>query len=504
MGINIEISRKFFILLQSLSKQLAIQAHDYLATHERIRGYCKYPIQERLFPKDNPQFEELYEIIPALRYGIPEYRLKDFPDDRIQYGAIFNGYATDRLDCSKLKEFDDLIEYVNSESELKKLFAKDANTNTLKYKLKEMASGIVERYMYSSNASDIVPDNLEGLLHPFVLEKVHRYFSDTLEIDIYIPICLATFEDDRIKLTEHIEIIRIPEDVQKSRQQACEYQSYKENLAASCATHMLVLHNYSLKNSEELSINEVTKNFHAYPLHIINNVMGALRVVTGFTVGYAQILCRPINWIDSFCADLVPLYGAKACFINPKEVEKPWGHLPVSYINKESTQEIQKIYKIIHDAEGDNKKNSLIFALKRFNRCVLRTEDDDIATDATIGLEALLAGGTKSEITYTISNRIPIVFAHESNEDYLPTNCRKIMKKIYDYRSKIVHGATLKDKHRYYEICDKKVEIEKIAVDFLRYTLLFILRNPEFLDATKFDEYIDVIISKASKNNETP
>jgi len=43
------------------------------------------------------------------------------------------------------------------------------------------------------------------------------------------------------------------------------------------------------------------------------------------------------------------------------------------------------------------------------------------------------------------------------------------------------------------------MEIEKIAVDFLRQTLLFILRNPEYLDAKKFDEYIDCALSKKGK-----
>lgn len=37
--------------------------------------------------------------------------------------------------------------------------------------------------------------------------------------------------------------------------------------------------------------------------------------------------------------------------------------------------------------------------------------------------------------------------------------------------------------------------ISKIAVDFLRYSLLFVLEHQEFLDAKKFDEYIDSIMS---------
>ncbi|WP_330586682.1 hypothetical protein [Aminipila terrae] len=71
------------------------------------------------------------------------------------------------------------------------------------------------------------------------------------------------------------------------------------------------------------------------------------------------------------------------------------------------------------------------------------------------------------------------------------------MKKIYNYRSTVVHGGTLKDKDKYLEIGGLKIEVEKIAVDFLRYTLLFVLHNPEYLDdAKKFDEFIDLTISE--------
>ena len=128
---------------------------------------------------------------------------------------------------------------------------------------------------------------------------------------------------------------------------------------------------------------------------------------------------------------------------------------------------------------------------------MLRNDNDDMAIDATIGLESLLAGGTMGEITYTISNRIPIVFSIEQDIRYSPNECRNLMKKIYGYRSGVVHGRKLKDSEKYYEVQGEKTEIEHIAVDFLRQALLFILKNPAFLDVKKFDEYIDEAITRA-------
>ena len=73
-----------------------------------------------------------------------------------------------------------------------------------------------------------------------------------------IPICLATFEDDNIKLSETIEIVRMTDEIQKSRQQACPYEVSKEDWVAACATHMIVLHNYHFKNTGDISINSAT------------------------------------------------------------------------------------------------------------------------------------------------------------------------------------------------------------------------------------------------------
>ena len=122
---------------------------------------------------------------------------------------------------------------------------------------------------------------------------------------------------------------------------------------------------------------------------------------------------------------------------------------------------------------------------------MLRNEQDDMAIDATIGLEALLSGGAKTEITYTLSNRIGVVFSKNNDTVYKTSECRDIMKKIYSYRSTVVHGGKMKEKNKYIDINGEKREIEKIAVDFLRQTLFFVLNNPKYLDAQKFDCFID-------------
>lgn len=486
-----EQAERLVDLVLTLVKKVAIKAHEYIGNHDRIRGYRKYPVLSNTFSKDDPEFDEINKSVPFLIYDIPRYELKDYPEDSIQYGAIFNGYGNDRINVADIDGFNVLCQFVVGSDELTRAFWGDnANTDS-EFRIKIMITEIVERYLFCTQATKDVPANLEEKIRPYVAEKLIRYIYDSLEIDIYVPICLATFQDEIIKLSDNIEIIRIPDAIQKARREACQYEAYSQENVAACATHMIALHGYSFKNEEYFSINAATRNYNAYPLYDIDIIMAMIRIVTGYSIGYEQILSKPIGWIDDFCADLIPLYGAKIHCVNAKEYDKNWLQLPVGYVNSEQAQDIQNLYSTVKSFDANKTNEKLFFAIKRLNRCMLRDENDDMAIDATIGLEALLSGGTKGEITYTISNRIPVVFKHEPSTIYKLNECRAIMKKIYKYRSTMVHGGTLKPADKVYTIDGIDVEIDKVAVDFLRYTLLFVIHNPEYLDAKKIDEFID-------------
>ena len=72
------------------------------------------------------------------------------------------------------------------------------------------------------------------------------------------------------------------------------------------------------------------------------------------------------------------------------------------------------------------------------------------------------------------------------------------MKKIYNLRSRIVHGDKLREKDIYIAEGKNRVDIRKAAVDFLRLTLSFMIKNPEYLDVQNIDRYIDKLIAEHS------
>ena len=91
---------------------------------------------------------------------------------------------------------------------------------------------------------------------------------------------------------------------------------------------------------------------------------------------------------------------------------------------------------------------------------------------------------------------MPFVISKVENKQYLPTNGRKYMKKIYNLRSRIVHGDKLKDKDIYIENNQTRIYIPKMAVDFLRIVLVFMIKNPIYLNVEEIDGYIDSLVSK--------
>jgi len=68
---------------------------------------------------------------------------------------------------------------------------------------------------------------------------------------------------------------------------------------------------------------------------------------------------------------------------------------------------------------------------------------DSQLLDCTTALEALL--GTSTEISFKLSFRVAALLA--TNDDQR-SDLLKLMKDFYDTRSKLVHGAHLKEKHQ--------------------------------------------------------
>lgn len=492
MAVTDEQALKLFNDIKDVCLDIIKDAHEFIKTHdlEKNTYYTdKYPGLSTDFFYDDKYFkEEDRQKIPFLKYKIPKYEMKQYPKDKKYYSLIFESYRTEHINLKDYKKIEKINDWINSETDILKLFTKKDKLS--EYTIRGVVDDIVERYLYVTNATEKIPDDIDEMIKPYVAQRLLFYLENTLYFDICIPICLATFGKE-IKLDENVEIIRISEELQKARQIKCKYEIATEDWLAACATHMIVLHNYSYSKDEENSGISLFQDYLRYPLEKIDEIMGIVRLATGYEIGYEHIFCVPQDWIYETTADLAAVYGAKSHFVNHKYIKSNWINLPVSYVSEEQCDDIVALY----DGYQKNEKR-LKFSLMRYNRCVLREELDDITTDACIGLESLLAGGTHTEITNAIASRMPFVISKVENKQYLPTNGRKYMKKIYNLRSRIVHGDKLKDKDIYIENNQTRIYIPKMAVDFLRIVLVFMIKNPIYLNVEEIDGYIDSLVSK--------
>lgn len=465
--------------------------YEYQKTNSYMPKYYHYP---ELFFKgieESDTYKELREKVDTFKYDIPFFHSTNY-NTPIDYAELFSlDSGQFKIGCRTLKGFDDLISFFGENQDARVMLA-DEDKN-IEYLVVSLVKNIINRYLYETELfqdSDVNSDVVEELTK----KQLIRLYAEQLAVDICIPICFLEFEKDEIEITDTITINRMTKEFQLSRYNANSFDSTQENELVQCAGFMIRLKGYSVENKKQDSLHNAVSNYWAYPTNLIDDLFAAIRIVVGCTTGYGQLLIEPIGWADKWTANMVPLYGATIRAFNRRETNIKLFGYRIEKVSQGQMGEIREIYKILREKHKEEKKNKLFkkvfIAVQRLNRCMLREAEDDTALDAIIGIETLLSGDTHGEITYTISNRISVVAANLKECAYSPAEARKAMKIIYNYRSDIVHGRAL-DKNSKITIKDKVIKTKELAIEFLRYTLLFLMRNQEYLDVQKFEMALD-------------
>jgi hypothetical protein len=99
-----------------------------------------------------------------------------------------------------------------------------------------------------------------------------------------------------------------------------------------------------------------------------------------------------------------------------------------------------------------------------------------------------------------MSNRLAIISSQIDECNYNPDEMRKAMKYMYNLRSRIVHGEYVEENDKIVKVAGNRVKFKDLAIEFLRYSLLFILSNEEYLNSACFEKLLDDLLIKAKKN----
>lgn len=424
--------------------------------------------------------------------NFPEFKWFDSGLPNITHGSIFDG-PIDYKDAfkkgfiessSSWKAFQSLV---FTTPELKKYYSiSDEKINDLQTTLITFTiQSLIDRYIHISNQTDYD----ETIFRSIYLEWEACVFSEILCFDVMVPLIYVTFESESVFLNGVLGINKISDEIQLARIKYKSLESSPYDCVTGAATHALILRGWQIENRYWVSRDMILSdpdNFST-TLKFINQFIAALRSVTGIETGYNQLVVCPRGWGDHWQAHL-PAISVVSEKAYPDRFNKGgWNEKPPIITNSQLS-EAYKVYNAIITS-GSNK---LQLACNRLNEAYLRQTEDDAIIDIAIGLEALLASDSKSEITYRLSMRLAGLCRLVNFEHYSPKDIFVICKKIYDYRSAVVHGSHDVEKKRVIKREENAEPIlaVQLGISLLRYTIRVLSLNTIYLDTKKLDSLI--------------
>lgn len=446
--------------------------------------------------KNNKHIGTYYNWPKMSQYdcGLPNFSEEFFTNGPIKYRNAFGGSSSE-LDTDKIKSFQRLWDFIKDQATIKKrllhpdmlIARKDDqkfNEHThdiVKIIVFGMPEDLIDRYIHIHNTFEFSTNDFDQIYN----EYIASIFEDRLYIDICIPLLFLKFDFDHAVLGQSFKIEKMDDSFQLARAPIQAYGPSVHKSVLSCATHMLVLEDWFISNENQWQLSEIVSNVGAYPHENINNFFASLRIETGFDTGYAQLLMKPKGWAKDYKAHLPPLYGTSIRAYPNKFENYYWNKKDIPNLTLNVCNEICSIYAQLSKA----KENEIRVAIKRLNQCFLREDQEDSIIDATIGLESLISDDDRQEMTHKLAMRIGALSKLSKNQSKNPYDVFQEIKKIYSYRSAVVHGSTKKQKKKEIKIGESQtVPASDLAIEYLRKTLKILITEPIYRKPTTIDE----------------
>lgn len=282
-----------------------------------------------------------------------------------------------------------------------------------------------------SRAESTAADSDAELLASYLPFERAR-FADRLSGDLVVPIALTALDATKpLELATDVWIEPLDQNMQRARAVDWRSGGRVSPYVIAAATHAVVIRAVTVDNRDPYLRRRNASN--DIDVTRVNLVFQCLHIASGRSVGYAQILFRAKDWADSWNEDLPAINRIGEYHRYPQRFDQGAWNDDKILVDKDVMDSLPKMFKSIEDAE-----ENVRVAARRALNAVLRSDDEDETLDATIGLECLLGGGDKTEITHRIAQRAAAVLAAEGRD---PDVIYAHVKKIYAHRSAIVHGG---------------------------------------------------------------
>lgn len=431
---------------------------------------------------------EKYPTISTLDSGLPTFHLSN--NERIDYAEILMREETGH----NLNSWTEYRKFVMANSYIQKFFElgeflkdynKDDSEVWIKIRTSYPFAAFVDRYIHLNsekfNFNQTLFDRQFNLWY-------NSIFEERLAIEVYIPILMLKFDFDEYTLDERTSIRKMQESFQLSRHDKLSYTDSSTANVAGAATHALVINNWTVENKTFDSRERILNEFGSYSavLEIVSSFFSALRVSTGNYSGFCQLVAKPLFWEDRVKGKLDQAYTVSNRNYPDYFDDYGWLNSPPIISEIEAT-DIGKLYKSILL----NSSNQISLALSRLNTAYLRSREEDTILDITIALETVLTHDSRNEITYRLASRMAMLCKILPFKEYDEFDVFKFCKKIYSYRSAIVHGSDNKkiEKTRLIKHKEgKELPTISLSIELLRHVLYVLINNPEYIDLEKIDK----------------
>jgi Apea-like HEPN len=434
-----------------------------------------------------------YPSLTRLDNGFPSVRHQPFgklPDYTDAFGLRASSNAklpAPYFAFEDIQSFVKVIDYVLSHEDLR-AYMGPPQPHPTDRKSTVLASGlfiteILNRYLHLHGTEGEVEE--ERLL-PIYLEMEAPPLEEELPAEILVPIVLTGFDvKEPMDLSPGTRIEKLSDPDHLARVPHRPVGSAVNGLVLSASTHALVLTGKKIRLESRWSWPYQELGF--YPLGEIERFFEALRLVTGYDTGYAQVVIRPLGWAIDYTGSLPPLIPGPTIRQYPEHFDNyGWiGERP-----SVSKEQVKRTGEVVTALLTSGRRIAL--AARRLSSSKLRVREDDRIIDLCIALEALLGDKSPTETTHKLAMRVAAIHAQSDTPKLPPPEVFASVKRIYDYRSSVAHGEDPEKKRLIPSLAafPEPISTTYLAEYYVRIVLLTLLRKPAWRDPATIDRQI--------------
>jgi Apea-like HEPN len=343
----------------------------------------------------------------------------------------------------------------------------------------------IDRFVHLSNKFEASDEEAYEIYEP-----LERWFSLTsLALEIAVPILAVQFIENSYSIAEGIDLIKLSDAQQLARAPDPSFSYGHHPLVQAAATHAFKLANYHIENPSAFS----GRDLHSPEVGgIVDLLFACLRLTAHLETGYAQVLALPIGWARSYEVDRIRILS-ESVKVYPSQLERGcWNMENPRVLTSEDVSQCSTLYGLLRTICSTDKRMEV--AIRRFNNSYLRQNEEDSILDLLIALECLLSDGATGEMTHKLSLRVAALSSLSSSNKLSAAVVFREVKKIYDFRSAIVHGNVEKArKASSIERDGHPVSTVQAATEYLRTVIITLANNQDYLDPKQ----IDVLLLKS-------